>query len=305
MIKFSLLSTKGGVGKTTLAANLGALMADMGLRVLLIDADVQPSLSKYYEIKHKSKFGLTKVITSGYVTEDCISRTCIDGLDIIQSDDPDKTLQNWLKDRIDRGERLSNALRSPIVSDDFYDCVLIDTQGAAGGPLQDTAALAATQIITPINPEVLSAREFKSGTLEMLQRLEPSPYSSYRVAPVKALIYRQDRTKDAKSIAEFIRQDFAESQPREATAEEIAEDIRQDYIRFGGRVTVLDTYVPSAVAYKEAATLRIPVHRHEPTRGGKMPSAYEIMHQLLWELVPNLAGHYAGAVPDSKNEAGE
>ncbi|MGT2433384.1 ParA family protein [Cupriavidus basilensis] len=48
MIKFCMLSTKGGVGKTTLAASLGGLLADMGLRVLLIDADIQPSLSKYY-----------------------------------------------------------------------------------------------------------------------------------------------------------------------------------------------------------------------------------------------------------------
>ena len=46
MIKFTVTSTKGGVGKTTLTANLGALLADMGLLVLLIDADVQPSLSK-------------------------------------------------------------------------------------------------------------------------------------------------------------------------------------------------------------------------------------------------------------------
>lgn len=30
MIKFTVVSTKGGVGKTTLAANLGALMADRG-----------------------------------------------------------------------------------------------------------------------------------------------------------------------------------------------------------------------------------------------------------------------------------
>lgn len=308
MIKFTLLSTKGGVGKTTLAANLGALMADMGLRVLLIDADIQPSLSKYYEIKHRSKYGLTKVIMSGYVTEDCISRTCIDGLDIILSDDTDKILQTWLKDRIDRGERLSNALRSPIVSDDFYDCVLIDTQGAAAGPLQDTAALAATQIIAPVNPEMLSAREFKSGTLEMLQRLEPSPYSSYRVAPVKAVIYRQDRTTDAKDIAASIRQDFSgaeESQAQDESAKEIADGIRQDYIKLGGRVTVLNTNVPYAKAYKEAATLRIPVHRHEPVRGGKMPSAYEIMHSLLWELVPSLTGHYSGGEPEAVAEGKE
>ena len=31
----SIISTKGGVGKTTTAANLGGLVADAGLRVLL------------------------------------------------------------------------------------------------------------------------------------------------------------------------------------------------------------------------------------------------------------------------------
>lgn len=41
----SIISTKGGVGKTTTAANLGGLAADAGLRVLLLDLDVQPTLS--------------------------------------------------------------------------------------------------------------------------------------------------------------------------------------------------------------------------------------------------------------------
>ncbi len=50
MIKFTTTSTKGGVGKTTLTANLVALLANMGLRVLLIDAEVQPSLSKYFPL---------------------------------------------------------------------------------------------------------------------------------------------------------------------------------------------------------------------------------------------------------------
>jgi len=45
----SVISTKGGVGKTTVTANLGGLLADAGLRVLLLDLDVQPTLSSYYE----------------------------------------------------------------------------------------------------------------------------------------------------------------------------------------------------------------------------------------------------------------
>ena len=46
----AIVSTKGGVGKTTTAANLGGLAADAGLRVLLVDLDVQPTLSSYYTL---------------------------------------------------------------------------------------------------------------------------------------------------------------------------------------------------------------------------------------------------------------
>ena len=278
MLKFTVLSTKGGVGKTTLAANLGALMADVGLRVLLVDADVQPALSKYFRLKRAAPFGLTKVITSGYVTEDCISKTEIEGLDVIRSDDPDGSLQTWLLHRIDRGERLGNALNSPAASEDYYDCVLIDTQGTVG-PLQDTAALAATQIISPIKPEILSAREFKTGTMELLARLEPSPNSQYRVGPVKAVISMMDRTTDARFIAESIRQDF---------------------IKLGGRVTILNTVIPDAKSYKESATLCVPAHRHEPSRKGTMPSAYDTMHALLWELVPSTVGFFAGTSSEER-----
>ena len=60
MITFTVLSTKGGVGKTTLTANLGAVLAGMGLRVLLIDADVQPSLSKFFPLENlKPPHGLS------------------------------------------------------------------------------------------------------------------------------------------------------------------------------------------------------------------------------------------------------
>jgi chromosome partitioning related protein ParA len=268
MIKFTVISTKGGVGKTTLTANLGALLADMGLRVLMIDADVQPSLSKFYPLKDpKRAGGLTEVLVGGELTAGCISPTTYPNLEIVVSDDPEGSLPHWLLNRIDRGFRLRAALNSPAVSG-AYDCVLIDTQGAVG-PLQDAAALAADILVSPITPEILSAREFRAGTMELLERLEPSSALGATLGPMKAVIYRQDRTNDGRMIAAGIREDF---------------------ITLKGRVTVLDTVVPHAKAYKEAATLRTPVHRHERKREGATPSAYTVMHSLAWELIPSLQG---------------
>jgi chromosome partitioning related protein ParA len=274
MIKFTVTSTKGGVGKTTLTANLGALLADMGLRVLLVDADVQPSLSKYFPLTTpKPSAGLTEVIVRGEVTESCITATMYQNLDIVVSDDPEGNLPHWLLNRIDRGFRLRFALQSPVVVG-AYDCVLIDTQGAIG-PLQDAAVLAADILISPITPEMLSAREFKDGTMELLDRLEPGSALGATLGPMKAVIYRQDRTTDARIIASGIRDDF---------------------IKFKGRVSVLDTVVPHAKAYKEAATLRMPVHRHERKREGVTPSASTVMHQLAWELIPSLQGVLADSM---------
>ena len=275
MIKFTVTSTKGGVGKTTLTANLGALLADMGLRVLLIDADVQPSLSKYFPLAvAKPIAGLTEVIVRGAVTPSCITATLYQNLDIVISDDPEGNLPNWLLNRIDRGFRLRFALQSPAVVD-AYDCVLIDTQGAIG-PLQDAAVLAADILVSPITPEILSAREFRDGTMELLDRLEPGGALGASLGPMKAVIYRQDRSADARIIASGIREDF---------------------IKLKGRVAVLETVVPHAKAYKEAATLRVPVHRHERKRDGPMPSAYTLMHQLAWELIPSLEGVFADLLP--------
>lgn len=49
-ICITITSTKGGVGKTTLTANLGAYLADLGQTVLLVDADPQPALSSFFPL---------------------------------------------------------------------------------------------------------------------------------------------------------------------------------------------------------------------------------------------------------------
>jgi chromosome partitioning related protein ParA len=272
MIIFTVASTKGGVGKTTLTANLGALLADMGLRVLLIDADVQPSLSKYFPLAPpRPVAGLTDLLVHGEVRAASVTSTIYRNLDLVASDDPEGRLPGWLASRIDRGVRMRHALRAHVMRQS-YDCILIDTQGAIG-PLQDAAILSADVLVSPITPEILSAREFRDGTMELLARLEPGSILGAPPAPVKALIYRQDRTADARFVVTGIARELG------------PED---------GRVALLRTAVPHAKAYKEAATLRVPVHVHERRRSGAMPSAWRVMHELAWELIPALRGNVAG-----------
>ncbi|HEE3575332.1 TPA: ParA family protein, partial [Klebsiella pneumoniae] len=50
----SIISTKGGEGKSTHAANLSGFLADAGLKTLLIDGDyAQPTASSYYSLRYE------------------------------------------------------------------------------------------------------------------------------------------------------------------------------------------------------------------------------------------------------------
>ena len=287
MVIFGIIATKGGVGKTTLSANIGALMADMGLRVLLVDADIQASLSKYFRLAHQAPVGLTEVISSGSVSERVISHTEWEDLDIVVCDAPHRQiagdgtssdLERYLQSRMDMPMVLRRALRSPHVEEN-YDVVVIDTPGAQG-PLLFTAALAATQLVTPVLPETPSAREFRGGTIELLHKLGEAEALGIRPGPLTAVINRAARTNDAKMVMG---------------------EIRQAYLEFGGQVRVANTVIPSAVVYNEAATAQAPVHRL------RSRNAFETMHELVWELLPNLHGVYAGGevavTPDDEQAA--
>ena len=93
----SVVSTKGGVGKTTVTANLGGLLADAGLRVLLLDLDSQPTLSSYYPLAHAAPAGTYELIALNLTDHPhIISSTRLDNLDLIVSNDEQGRLTTLL-----------------------------------------------------------------------------------------------------------------------------------------------------------------------------------------------------------------
>ncbi len=257
----TVCATKGGVGKTTVTANLGGFLADLGRKVLIIDADVQPTLSSYYILDGPpAENGLTHLIQAASA-DGAISRTGIRNLDLVYSDDPEGELQHWIARTPDGRFRIRRALDEIAPR---YDFILIDTQGAVGG-LQDAAILAADLLVSPITPEMLSAREFLRGTIQMLERLGDLRYLGFERPPLVGVLNRMDKTRDARDIADQIR-DLASGHP------EI--DIR-----------MARTVIPATVAYRKAASMQAPVHRIETKRrGGPTLSALETMARLAREL---------------------
>lgn len=69
----TVMSTRGGVTKSTNVANIGAFCSDHGLKVLMIDTDTQPTLSSYYHIEHQTPYDL--VMRNDVAFEWLISKT--------------------------------------------------------------------------------------------------------------------------------------------------------------------------------------------------------------------------------------
>jgi chromosome partitioning related protein ParA len=271
---YSLVSTKGGVGKTSISVNLAAMLADLRQRVLLIDTDPAQNLSKYFNIPFPAEAGLTQLITT-VEPEGCISHTGFSNLDIIVNDDSkgDKggPILPFLRESSSHVLYFHLAIQK-LAHD--YDYIIIDTQGAIG-LLQEAVILASDEVISPVVPNYLDSTEFVTGTVNMLRSLLPAPGMKTTIAgrplPIcNALINRMGRTNDAREMADWLRCEF----------DEIGD----------GMVRVLNTIVPDIAAYNKAAGRSEPAHRFEPKRRGKTPSAQETMLELAYELQPKLTG---------------
>lgn len=265
----SVISTKGGVGKTTVTANFGGLLADSGYRVLFVDLDSQPTLSSYYDLVQAAPGGIYELIAlSDTHPNNIISKTNLPGLDVIVSNDYNSQLPQLLHSAPDGRYRLAHLL-GKIKKEQNYDFVLIDTQGARSITLE-MAVLASDLAISPITPELLSAREFVRGTIGLLQDLDSlSQYTNFKVPPVKVLINRIDETADSKSIVLNLKEMLSEDEHG---------------------IAILNSTIKAGVAFRQAASAGVPVHRFEPKKpyGRKTPSALEQIESVVNEIWPDI-----------------
>ena len=148
----AIVNQKGGVGKTTLAINIGSGLALLKKKVLLIDFDPQANLTDGMGIKEKEfKLSIYDLLKGNAKLEDVILER--NGLSIIPA--------NILLARTDK-ELLENPqkyymLKKGLKEPENFDYVFIDCLPSLG-ILTLNALMAANEVYIPLQPEYFALK---------------------------------------------------------------------------------------------------------------------------------------------------
>ncbi|MBO7565640.1 MAG: ParA family protein [Bacteroidales bacterium] len=170
---FAIANQKGGVGKTTTSINLGASLAILEKKILLIDADPQANCTSGlgFELRSIEK-SIYDALTDDVDPKDVILKTGTDGLDIVPSHIDLVGAEIELLNVDSREYRLKSFISKVR---DMYDYIIIDCSPSLG-LLTVNALTAADAVIIPVQCEYFALEGLGKllNTVKMIQaRLNP------------------------------------------------------------------------------------------------------------------------------------
>jgi chromosome partitioning protein len=147
----AIANQKGGVGKSTTAVSLGAALADLGYRVLVVDLDPQGNASTGLGIKHEARdVTVYDVIVAEAAVEDAVVPSPVPRLFAVPSTIDLAGAEIELVSQFSRETRLKKALSS--VREGVYDFIFLDCPPSLG-LLTINALTAAEELLVPIQCE--------------------------------------------------------------------------------------------------------------------------------------------------------
>ena len=202
----AVANQKGGVGKTTTTANLGASLAELGQRVLLVDLDPQGNLTAALGFTGRVETTIAQALMDRNFPMPILeSNNHVPGnLSVVPASVTLATVEAALMTKLGRELRLRDQLL-PVANQ--YDFILIDTPPSLG-LLTINALVAANRVMIPTEARFFS--------LQGLQLLEESINEILFLNPslkvLGILLSKYDRRlREERTVAAFLRERWGDT----------------------------------------------------------------------------------------------
>ncbi len=242
---FAIANQKGGVGKTTTTVNLGAALAELSYRVLVIDLDPQGNATTGLGIDARNfESSMYDVIMRDTPLEDCVEPTSVKNLFVAPATIDLAGVEIELVPAFSRELKLRRAIETVI---DDFDFVLIDCPPSLG-LITVNGLAAASEVLVPIQCEYY-ALEGLSQLLRNVHLVAANLNSELEVSTIVLTMF-DSRTRLAADVAGEVRRHF----PEQVCRSVIPRTVRlSEAPSFGQPITVFDPTSRGAVAYRELA----------------------------------------------------
>jgi chromosome partitioning protein len=241
----AVANQKGGVGKTTTTINLGACLAELGYRTLVVDLDPQGNASTGLGIENRGlETSMYHVIMHEVPLEQCIEPTAVKNLFVAPASLDLAGAEIELVPAFSREGRLRRAIEAVL---DDYDYVLIDCPPSLG-LLTVNGLNAAREVLVPIQCEYY-ALEGLGQLLRNVDLVKRNLNPSLEISTIVCVMY-DARTKLSEQVVREVREHFGDKVCRTVIPRTIRLSEAPSY---GQPIITFDSASRGAVAYREVA----------------------------------------------------